>query len=256
MQVKLSGVIITYNEEKNIERCLSSLLDIADEIVVMDSFSTDRTKEICEKYHVRFIQTAFDGHVEQKNKALDNATYPHVLSLDADEEISPRLKESIISVKENWNADGYYFNRLTNFCGTWIRYSNWYPDRKLRLWDRQKGRWGGLNPHDKVMMASGSKLQFIKGDLNHYSYSTTAEFVERTRKYSLIGAKSLFQQGKKPSYIKLVFSPLWRFIKHYITGFGFLDGYYGWLISWTLAKGVYIKHKELFHLYQPIKPNS
>jgi glycosyltransferase involved in cell wall biosynthesis len=253
MKIKLSGVIITYNEEKNIERCILSLLDITDEIVVIDSFSTDRTGEICEKYGARFIQHKFEGHVQQKNKALDSAAYPCILSLDADEEVSPRLKASILSVKANWDADGYYFNRLTNFCGSWIRHSGWYPDRKLRLWDRQKGRWGGLNPHDRVMMAPGSKLRFISGDLNHYSYSTTGEFFERTEKYSLIGAQSLFQQQKKPSFLKLVFSPAWRFIKHYIAGLGFLDGYNGWLISRTMAKGVYLKYRELFHLYQQKK---
>ncbi|OFY58314.1 MAG: glycosyl transferase [Bacteroidetes bacterium RBG_13_46_8] len=256
MKVKLSGVIITFNEEKNIERCLLSLKDIVDEIVVIDSFSTDRTKGICEKYNVRFIQNPFKGHVEQKNKALDSARHSYVLSLDADEELSPRLKKSIVRIKENWNADGYYFNRLTNFCGTWIRHSGWYPDRKLRLWNREKGRWGGLNPHDRVMMKPGSQLHFLRGDLNHYSYTTTDEFTERTRKYSLIGARSLFQQGKKPSYLKLVFSPAWRFIKHYVAGLGFLDGYNGLLISRTLAKGVYLKYKELFHLYQQNKTNS
>ncbi|HJX71402.1 MAG TPA: glycosyltransferase family 2 protein, partial [Bacteroidales bacterium] len=243
-------------EEKNIERCLLSLKDVVDEIVVIDSYSTDRTKEICEKYGVRFIRSPFNGHVEQKNKALDSATHPYVLSLDADEELSVRLKKSVVRVKENWNADGYYFNRLTNFCGTWIRHSGWYPDRKLRLWNREKGRWGGLNPHDKVMMKPGSQLQFLRGELNHYSYTTTDEFFERTRKYSLIAAKSLFQQGKKPSYLKLVLSPAWRFIKHYVAGLGFLDGYNGLLISRTLAKGVYLKYKELFHLYQQNKTNS
>jgi glycosyltransferase involved in cell wall biosynthesis len=253
MRVKLSGVIITYNEEKNIERCILSLLDITDEIVVIDSFSTDKTKEICKKYEIRFIQSTFDGHVEQKNRAVNNASFPYILSLDADEEISPLLKKSIIGVKENWDADGYYFNRLTNFCGSWIKHSGWYPDRKLRLWNRHKGRWGGLNPHDKVIMDAGTRLQFIKGNLYHFSYSTNEEFFERTKKYSIVGAKSLFLQGKKPSYLKLLFSPLWRFIKHYVMGLGFLDGSNGWLISWNMAKGVYIKYRELFRLYHPQK---
>ena len=137
----ISAVIITYNEEKNLERCIESVRDIADEIVIVDSFSTDRTKEICKKYELHFIEHKFEGHIQQKNWAITQAKYPHILSLDADEVLSDRLKESIREVKENWTHDGYYFNRLTNYCGKWIRHCGWYPDRKLRLWDSRKGRW-------------------------------------------------------------------------------------------------------------------
>jgi len=138
---KLSVVIITLNEEKNIGRCLESVKDIADEIVIVDSFSTDRTEEICLRYNARFIKHEFVGHIEQKNWAIEQASYLHVLSLDADEELSERLKKSILEVKGNWKHDGYYFNRLTNYCGKWIRHTSWYPARKLRLWDRSKGKW-------------------------------------------------------------------------------------------------------------------
>ena len=255
MKVKLSGVIITYNEEQNLERCILSLQGIADEIVVLDSFSSDQTEEICKKYGVRFIQHRFDGHVEQKNRAVENASSDYVLSLDADEEISPRLKESILTVKENWEDDGYSFNRLNSFCGTWIRHSGWYPDRKLRLWDRRRGRWGGLNPHDRVIMDKGSSIRFISGNLNHYSYSTREEFVERTAKYAKIGAESLFRQGKQPSPVKLIFSPAWRFIKHYIIGMGMLDGVNGLVISWHQARGTYVKYRELYRICS-LKNNS
>jgi len=248
--IKISAAIISYNEEKNIERCLLSLIGVVDEIVVVDSLSTDRTKEICSKYGVRFIENPFPGHVEQKNKAMESATHPYVLSLDADEELSPRLKKSILAAKENWKADGYYFNRLNNYCGRWIKHSGWYPDQKLRLWDRQKGKWGGLNPHDKVVMEPGSKIVHIKGDLNHYSYYSKEEFLERTSKYSHISAKSLYLQGKKPSYLKMIFSPVWRFIKGYILGYGFLGGSDGFIITWYLSKGVYDKYRLLFDLYK------
>ncbi len=123
----ISAVIITYNEEKNIGRCLESLQGIADDVVVVDSFSIDKTREICEAHGTRFVEHAFDGHIEQKNWAITQAKYPHVLSLDADECLSEELKKSILSAKENWTADGYSMNRLTSYCGTWIKHGNWYP---------------------------------------------------------------------------------------------------------------------------------
>jgi len=143
-QVKISAVIITFNEEKNIGRCLDSLQKVADEIVVVDSCSNDKTCEICEKYGVRFIQNRFKGHIEQKNFAMQQAEYDWVLSLDADEVLSLELTDSILKVKKDWVIDGYAFNRLTNYCGTWIRHCGWYPDTKLRLWDKRRGRWGGV----------------------------------------------------------------------------------------------------------------
>ena len=112
--IKLSAVIITYNEEKNIKRCIDSLIPVADEIVIVDSFSEDRTKEICDNYDVKFITHPFEGHIEQKNWAVKQATFDYVLSIDADEALSERLKKSVLEVKENWNADGYFFNRLNN----------------------------------------------------------------------------------------------------------------------------------------------
>ena len=139
MEVQISAVIITFNEEKNIERCLQSLQGIVDEIVVVDSFSKDQTKSICEKYNVKFVEHAFEGHIEQKNYAITQASYPYVLSLDADEALDETLKSSILKVKKNWTHDGYSMNRLTNYCGSWIKHCGWYQDTKLRLWDARKG---------------------------------------------------------------------------------------------------------------------
>jgi glycosyltransferase involved in cell wall biosynthesis len=166
---KLSVVFITFNEEKNIERSLVSVREIADEIVVVDSFSTDATKEICVNYGVRFIEHEFRGYVEQKNFAASQATYDLVLSLDADEVPDAKLIESISSVKSNWQFDGYFMNRLNNYCGTWIRHGTWYPNRKLRLWNRKKGKWAGFNPHDRFELVDGSSTGYLKGDLLHYS---------------------------------------------------------------------------------------
>jgi glycosyltransferase involved in cell wall biosynthesis len=248
--IQISAVIITYNEERNIERCLLSLKELVDDMIVLDSFSNDHTQSICEKYGVRFYQAPFKGYIEQKNNALKFAKHNYVLSLDADEVISEKLKESILKVKEYWDADGYYFNRLNNFCGSWIRHSNWYPDSKLRLWDIRKGEWEGTLIHEKVKMNQGAVIRFLEGDLLHYSYNSKKEFIDRTHKYALMSAEGMYLRGKKPSYLKLIFSPAWRFIKSYILGRGFLDGSNGFIISWYLSKGVYSKYRELFTFYK------
>jgi len=248
--VKISAVIITFNEEKNIERCIRSVIDIADEIVVLDSFSTDETENICSRYNVRFYKSEFSEYVEQKNKALEFARFPVVLSLDADEELSDELKNSILEVKRNWDSDGYFFNRLTNFCGKWIRHSSWYPDRKLRLWDITKGKWDGRLVHEKIKMEKNARLKFLKGDLLHYSYTSKEQFINRTIRYAQLSAKGLYMDGKKSSYLNLIFSPVWRFIKNYIMRLGFLDGSAGFIISFYMAHGVYLKYKELGDLYR------
>ena len=150
--VKLSAVIITFNEEKKIERCLSSLVGVADEIVVVDSMSTDNTEKICKQFDVKFIHQEFLGYIEQKNYAITQATHDHIISLDGDEALSVELQESLIALKSNWKSDGYYTNRYNNFCGQWIKYSDWYPDKKLRIFKKGKGEWKGINPHDSFKL--------------------------------------------------------------------------------------------------------
>ena len=163
--VKLSVTIITLNEETKIEGCLKSVLPVADEILVVDSGSTDRTKAICDQYPVRFLVHPFEGYVDQKNYAMQNAHFDHILSLDADERLSDELTTSILQVKDNWgDVDGYAMNRFNNYCGHWIRHCGWYPDHKIRLWDRRCARWEGTDPHDKVVMEKG-KVTRLKGDL-------------------------------------------------------------------------------------------
>lgn len=200
--IKLSVVIITFNEEKNIERCLLSVKEVADEIVVLDSFSKDKTREICEKYDVKFFQHAFDGHIQQKNRAITYASFPHVLSLDADEALDETLQKSIQEIKSNFLKEGYYMNRLTNYCGHWVRHCGWYPDKKLRLWDSRKGAWTGINPHDKYELFSGDKnAGFLKGDILHYSYYTVDDHYKQMEYFSNIAAQAYVEKGKKvPAY--------------------------------------------------------
>ena len=139
--IKLSSVIITFNEERNIGRCIESLAGIADEIVVVDSGSTDDTEAICRSFGVKFIEHTFEGYGEQKNFAVSHCSFEYILSLDADEALSIELKESISALKNKWDKDGYSFNRLTNYCGKWVHYCGWYPDSKLRLFKKNKGKW-------------------------------------------------------------------------------------------------------------------
>lgn len=248
MQVKISAVIITYNEEKNIERCLLSLQDIADEIVVVDSFSKDRTEEICNNYGVKFVTHAFEGHIQQKNWAITQSSNNIVLSLDADEAVSEELKKSILSVKKDWKEDGYSFNRMTNYCGKWIKHGLWYPDVKLRLWDSTKGSWGGKNPHDTYILKKNSSQKHLVGDLLHYSYYSIKEHKLQADKFAKIAAKAYHEAGKKSSNFKIMMSPIARFVSSYIVNRGFLDGKAGWtiaIISYQETKQKYKLLKEL-----------
>ncbi|WPP52544.1 glycosyltransferase family 2 protein [Catalinimonas niigatensis] len=244
--VKISAVIITFNEEKNIGRCIDSLQEVADEVVVVDSFSTDKTKEICLQKGAVFIEHAFEGHIEQKNYALTQATYDHVLSLDADEALSPELLTSILATKKNWIHDGYKFNRLTNYCGRWIKHCGWYPDTKLRLWDRRKGQWEGINPHDSFKMIPDSVIRHIKGDLLHYSYYTIEQHVMQTNKFSSLLAEEYKRKGKKV-YILIHFLlyPAFIFFKRYILQFGFRDGMEGFIICKNTAYYKFLKYAKL-----------
>ena len=248
MQVKVSAVIITFNEEKNIERCLLSIKDIVDEIVVVDSYSKDSTREICEKYQVLFIEHPFEGHIEQKNWAKDQAHYDFILSLDADEALDNDLQKSIFKAKNDWKFDSYQMNRLTNYCGKWIRHSGWYPDTKLRLFDRRKGDWGGSNPHDKYIPVKGSKIGYLKGDILHYSYYTRQEHLNQLDYFSDIASKDLFIKGKRGSYIKLLLNPISSFVKAYFIKRGFLDGIEGFHISRLAAYSNYLKYLKLIKL--------
>ena len=202
--IKLSVVIIAYNEEKNIERCLLSVKEVADEIVVLDSFSTDKTEEICKKHGAKFFQHKFDGHIEQKNRAITYASNPHVLSLDSDEALDAELVNSIKEIKSNFVKEGYYMNRLTNYCGHWVKHCGWYPDKKLRLWESKKGGWTGINPHDKYELLKGdSNAGHLKGNILHYSYYSVEDHYKQVEYFTAISAKAYFEMGKGAPFFKL-----------------------------------------------------
>lgn len=248
MKIKLSVVIITFNEERNIARCIDSVREIADDIVVIDSFSTDRTKEICLKKEVRFIEHAFEGHIQQKTWAISQAKYAHVFSLDADEAPDEVLNQSILAIKENFVADGYTVNRLTNYCGTWIRHCGWYPDRKLRLWISSKGKWTGLNPHDRYEMEKGSSISYLAGDLLHYSYYDRIDHINQIKKFTDILANSMFDVGRRTNWIGIIAATIFKFIRDYFLKLGILDARAGFTISWLSAGATYKKYRKLLAL--------
>ncbi len=251
--IQLSVVIITLNEEKNIGRCLESVKEIADDIVVVDSGSTDNTETICKSYGARVIRHPFEGYVKQKNFADAQANYDHILSLDADEVLSEELLQSVKKVKEHFDADGYTMNRLTNYAGKWIRHSGWYPDVKLRLFNRRKGAWTGLLIHEKFEMDEGSKVKHLKGDLLHYSFPSVEDHRKQADKFTTLGAQADFEKGKKAPFYKIWGGPVVKFVKDYVFNMGFLDGKAGLTICWISAGATHDKYKKLKELYKQQK---
>ncbi|MBC7904680.1 MAG: glycosyltransferase family 2 protein [Gemmatimonadaceae bacterium] len=243
--VQLSVVIITFNEEQQIRRCIESVSSFADEIVILDSHSTDRTTEIAGSLGAIVYSAPFAGYIEQKNKALSLATHPHVLCLDADEAVDDTLRTSILTVKSDFAKNGYTMNRCTNYCGQFIRHGSWYPDRKLRLFDKRKASWGGDNPHDKVYLQEG-EAGHLPGDILHYSYNSIEEHVTQNNKFSTISANALLNRGKRTNIFKVLFNPCWAFVNSYIIRLGFLDGFYGFIIAANIAHLTLLKHSKLF----------
>ncbi|MEM9720342.1 MAG: glycosyltransferase family 2 protein [Bacteroidota bacterium] len=245
---KLSAVIITFNEEKNIRRCIESLKNVADEIVVIDSFSQDQTVAISKELGAKVIQHPFEGHIQQKNYALTQASYDHILSLDADEALTEELTQSIQAIKADFSYSAYTFNRKTNFCGKWIRYCGWYPDKKLRIWDRTLGKWGGTNPHDKVVMDPNTSRSHLSGDLLHYSFYTIRQHIQQINLFTDISAQAAYEKGKRSNLGKIFFKPLFKFFQSYFLKLGILDGYYGLVICVNSAHAKFLKYTKLYEL--------
>lgn len=243
--IKLSVVIITLNEAKNIERCLQSVTKVADEIVVVDSLSTDNTIAIAQRYNAKIVSQKFLGHIEQKNFAAQQASNDWILSLDADEVLTPELEQSILKAKENIQHNAYNFPRLNNYCGKWIKHSGWYPDKKTRLFNRTKGAWTGENPHDRwELFDKKDKTGKLTGDLQHYSFYTIADHVKKIEKYSDIAARLRVAKGKNYSILKIIIVPQWKFFVDFVIRLGFLDGYYGFLICKLGSMETMIKYSK------------
>jgi glycosyltransferase involved in cell wall biosynthesis len=242
---KISAVIITMNEEKLIKQCLQSLDDVADEVIVVDSFSTDSTEQTCKKFNVKFVQHEFKGFMDQKNYALSLASHSYVLSLDADEALSEELKKSILEVKNNLKYDGYHFSRLSNYCGQWIHHSAWYPDRQLRLFKAEKGAWGLFNVHERFIMNHDSKIGRLKGDILHWPFNSQKDLIEKIENYSEIAASEYYKSGRKVWFLTPIVHMSWRFFQTYFIRLGFLDGKKGYVICKTGAYSSFLKYAKL-----------
>lgn len=246
-QPLISAVIITLNEEKNIGRCIDSLKGVVDEIIVVDSGSSDNTASICAAKDVKFVFNKWQGYSAQKNFANSLASNSLVLSIDADEALSPELRISLQNISEQAGITAWEMNRRTNYCGKWINHCGWYPDRKLRLFYKDLGQWDGAKMHEHIVMTSG-ETAFLKGDLLHYSYYSLSDHVKQIELFSGLMAEMNFETGKKASLLKLFFSIPARFIRDYFFRLGLLDGYYGFVICSLSAWASFIKYLKLREL--------
>jgi len=251
-KIKLSAIIITHNEEKDIQECIDSLKGVADEILVVDSFSADKTEEICKNSGVRFLQHEWEGYGKQKNWGNQQAAHDYILSLDADERLSDELKEAILNIKKNWQYDVYSVNRLTYFLGRKLKYCL-YPNRQIRLFDRRETRWNDNKVHEKIMTGNNIKTKHINKNIIHPLKRSIHEHIETLNNYSTLSAQDSFDLGKKPGIFKLIFSPLHSFIKNYFIKLGFLDGVFGFLVSINVAHYSFLKYAKLIELYKNSK---
>ncbi len=246
--MKISAVIITYNEERNIERCLKSLQGIADEIVVLDSFSEDKTPQICKAFGVNFFSREWQGYSKSKNYANSLAAHDFILSVDADEALSNRLRESILHLKENdHKSKAFSVNRLTNYCGKWIRHSGWYPDRKIRIFNRKEAGWQG-EIHEKPVFNQKVSIHHLQGDLLHYSFYTVDEHISQINKFSSIYANQQLNKKQAAVLIKMIFNPAFRFLRDYLFRGGILDGVHGYIICRNNAYANYLRYAKSLQL--------
>lgn len=246
----ISVVIITRNEERNIARCLGSLAGVADELIVVDSGSTDATRAIAEAHGARVEVRAWKGYSDQKNHANALAAHPYILSLDADEVLSDVLKEDILRRKREGLSGAYRVKRLTNYCGHWVRHGGWYPDAKVRLFPKQGTRWVGDHVHEELELPAGCTVSDLHGDLLHYSYHSVQDHIDRIERYSALHARAMHERGRTAPLWRLWLAPAFKFLQGYVLLLGFLDGWAGWRIAVLSAHAVRLKYAKLRKLRQ------
>lgn len=251
--LQISLVVITRDEEKNIARCLKSAEGIADEMIVIDSGSSDQTESIAVAMGARFVSHPWQGYSAQKNWGNRQAKHDWILSLDADEALNDDLRQSILAFKKQPDADACEISRLTNYCGSWIRHCGWYPDTKLRLWNKQKGSWQGLI-HESVVMADGATLRQLKGDILHYSFYSVTDHAAQMLRFTEVMAQDNVRQGKKSSLTKIFVAPIFKFIQNYFLRLGFLDGYHGLVICVMSSYAAFFKYAKTRELEKEQKP--
>ncbi len=242
----ISATLITHNEQVNIEEALQSV-SWADEIVVVDSGSTDATVEICRRHTDKVFERRWTGFVDQKNHAVERARYNWILSLDADERAGPELIEEIGRLRQaGFDRAGYRIPRVAYFMGRWIRHGEWYPDYQLRLFDRRRGCWRGGRVHESVQVDGAPGI--LRGEIRHYTYRSLSDYLRRLETYSTLASQDYQQRGKSASLTKMVCNPAAAFLKGYVLKRGFLDGGPGLMVAAMGAISAYFKYAKLYEL--------
>jgi glycosyltransferase involved in cell wall biosynthesis len=251
--LKITAAIITFNEAENIREACESV-SWADEVLVVDSESTDTTREIATACGARVINRAWPGFAAQKQFAVDEASHDWVFSLDADERVSRELRASIEDLlfdKERQLADGYRVARRSFYMNRWIRGGGWYPDYQLRLFNRQRGRWKGAHIHESFKTDEGARIEILKGDLLHYSVRSVAEHHRMIgERYAPLAARQMYEQGRRTSLLKIVTAAPLTFTRSFILKGGFRDGLAGFSIAKFAAHHAFLKHLLLWEMQQ------
>jgi len=251
--MKISAVIIAFNEEERLPAALDSVRGVADEIVVVDSFSTDRTLEIAKAAQVRVWQNRFEDYGQQKNFAMGKASHEWILNLDADERVSPELKNAIIELKEKKMPEtvaAFAIKRKTFYLGRWIRHSGWYPDRKIRLFKKSAAAWQG-RIHEKLQVTGA--VDSLPGSILHFTYRDISDHVRRLNRYSTFLAEEIVRQKKKCLVLRLLILPPVTFFRHYVWRLGFLDGFAGLVIATVSSWGTAMKYFKALAIKRSLK---
>ena len=241
--MKISATIITFNEERNLPRAIESLR-CADEIIVVDSGSTDRTVELAQNLGARVVESAWPGYANQKNFAAEQATHDWILSIDADESLSEALEAEIWRLKKNGpQFDAYTMPRLAKYLGCWIHHSGWYPDRKVRLYHRGKARWEGAYVHESVSVKG--TVGHLESNLLHFTCESLSEHLRTMDRYTTLAAEQLIAAGQTVTWGRLIFEPPWTFFRAYVVNRGFLDGVEGLAIANMAALYSFLKYAKV-----------
>jgi glycosyltransferase involved in cell wall biosynthesis len=252
----ISAVIITFNESRHIERAIRSVQNLADEILVIDSGSTDDTPSKAAALGATVIQQPWLGFGPQKNVGQSIAQHDYILSLDADEALSDTLRMAIQEVKEKGLQGAYAFNRLNFYYGKFLRHGKEYPDWKIRLYNRKEVRWNEALVHEELVGVDMKKITQLNGDFLHYTYATMADHLQKMNRYTSLAAEDAFKKGKKVSWLKILGSPIAYFFSAYFLKGGFKDGAHGFILARMGAFGTFLKYSKLHNLHYQSKQSS
>jgi len=247
--MKISVVVITLNEEKQLESALKSVGEIASEIIVVDSYSTDDTIKVAKQFSDRVFQRKWTNYADQKNFANSKASFPWILSLDADERLSPELAEEIRGLLDSEpDCAGFSMPRQAYYLGKWIRHSGWFPDRKIRLFLKEESRWEGEYVHEGLVV--DGKIKNLKGSIKHFTYDSIHDHLDRMNQFSNLAAQKLYAEDRKCRWHHLALLPFFGFIRSYFLKSGFLDGYAGFIISVLHGYSVFMKYAKLREIWK------